>query len=319
MVSLPKETVKSYLPRLWQLHGELASVDGFVDLEPFVAVRNEKTRIALEVILNALEDSEAGHGVATELKMQLDDAQNRYAEPMMSRIFKAVADLLRQFGRHQEMAYAMSEWFTVHAAEEYIPPEIMFRYIVALDRLRADMTAPLHSFLRRVCLSSADLRNPSTRRSLRPKTLKKLRTLWKDHRKTPQPARYAQGRLIAGGDLDLEEVVQRYHHDPDSILVDPSPTKRLRRTHNDFDDEDVYSRLSDAFDDHDICGCGQRQLEHYRFSETCPRHGRRRRDLDTFEHQALLAPPRMRSPLLLEHDRPLHYLGRPCLARNVTQ
>ncbi|KAL8733778.1 MAG: hypothetical protein Q9181_003472 [Wetmoreana brouardii] len=317
MVSLPKEKVKSYLPRLWQLHGELASVEGFLDLGPFFAVRNEKTRIALEVILNALEDSEAGHGVASELKTQLDDARSSYAEPTMSSIFKAVADSLRQFGRHQEMAYAMSEWFTVHAAEEYIPPEIMFRYVVALDRLRADMTAPLHSFLRHVRLSSADLRSPSTRRSLRPKTLKKLRTLWKDHRKDLQPARHAQGRLIAGGDLDLEEVVRLYRHNPDSILADTGLTKHLRRTH-DFDEGDLYSSLSDAFDDHDICGCAQEHLEQQRLLENCPRHGRRRRDLDTFEDPALLAPPRMRSPLFLEHDRHLHCPGRPLLARRIT-
>lgn len=236
-ISLSQKVIKSYLPRLWRSHARYAVTTGYLDLEEVVAVHSEARHIALLIVLNALQASETQLGVPSELKHELTHAMNHYAghkespEPLMSRIFTNVARYLHLFSRHQEMTYAMSDWFTIYAAENHLSSRRLFDYVIALDFLGADMTAPLHSFLRRTRLTSADLHSPHLRRYLRPKTLKKLRTLYKDHKKELKPAR---NRLIAGGDLDLEEIVQQYLQDPDSIVVNPAPSKRHGCAHDDL-------------------------------------------------------------------------------------
>ncbi|KAL8760809.1 MAG: hypothetical protein Q9184_003013, partial [Pyrenodesmia sp. 2 TL-2023] len=72
MLSLPNEIIKSYLPNLWQRQGRRAMATGYLNLERFLQGKGENARMALSIILHALEASETGSGVGSELKTQLE-------------------------------------------------------------------------------------------------------------------------------------------------------------------------------------------------------------------------------------------------------
>ncbi|KAL9032131.1 MAG: hypothetical protein Q9180_006681 [Flavoplaca navasiana] len=154
-IRLPNDIIKSYLPILWRSYGRRALAKGYLDLEGLRIVQGPCCGTALTVLLRALEFSEAGHGVSSELKKQLDRSltvhANNHRQPpelAMSKIFRNVATLVYKTGRNKEMAYAMAEWFAVFAAEHRIRTQGLVNYITALDRLGVDMKGPLHTLLR---------------------------------------------------------------------------------------------------------------------------------------------------------------------------
>ncbi|KAL9011454.1 MAG: hypothetical protein Q9173_003699 [Seirophora scorigena] len=159
IIQLPNQIIKAYLPDLWRRHKRRATRTGVLRLRRFGVQDDQQARIALLIVLHALEASATESGVASELKVQLDLARDRYtlkkADPefAMCTIFWNVATLLRPrkgLGRHPEMAYAMSGWFTDLAAEGHVHERTLVQYVLALDHLQAEMTAPLLSLLRRV-------------------------------------------------------------------------------------------------------------------------------------------------------------------------
>ncbi|KAI4127515.1 MAG: hypothetical protein LQ338_003173 [Usnochroma carphineum] len=261
VIRLPNEIIKSYLPNLWRHQGRRARTRGYLKLESLVVGKGKNARIALSIILRALKASETQHGVASELKHQLDAARDNYTlnqhdpERAMCSIFCNVARLLRPqsaLGRHQEMAYAMSSWFTVLAAEDMLHPSTMFGYIQALDLLHADLTGPLLSFLRHTRISQADLRELTAERLLRPRTLKKFKAMWKDHQKKLRSERQLDVSLeddvLTGRDFDWKQLKQQYDNDPDSIIIDLRPAQH--RDFHDYDYYDGYTTLSDTdYDD----------------------------------------------------------------------
>ncbi|KAI4145245.1 MAG: hypothetical protein L6R39_003882 [Caloplaca ligustica] len=262
IIRLPNEIIKSYLPNLWRYQGRRAVSRGCLELEPLVRGRGTNARIALFIILRALKASQTQHGVAKELRMQLNAAGDTYAlsapnpERAMCNIFCNVARLLRPgsaLGRHQEMAYAMSDWFTTLAAEYMIGPGTMFRYLQALDVIGADMTAPLHSFLRHMPVSQGKLQELASERLFRPRTLKKFTALLKDHQKklrsrSPLDLSPEEG-VVSGRDLNWKELRQQWESDPDSVMIDLRPTQ-YRQGHS-YDSDDSYSTYSDT--DYDDC------------------------------------------------------------------
>lgn len=258
-IALPNKIIKSYLPRLWKYTGVRARAEGFLDLEGRGIVQGRYSHAALAVILRALKFSEAGRGVSSELKSQLDRALADHAhspsfDHVMSRIFNNVAKLVCKTGHNKEMAYAMADWFQVYAAENYIHPESLFNYIIALDGLQADMTGPLHTLLREESLRSADVQ--IIWKYLRPITRKKLTSLWNDHIRTVKPRRAirAPGHgLIEAGDWSWGEIERRYREDPDPIIIRLG--RRHRALRDDFDTDDDYWTDTDASsdDDGDYC------------------------------------------------------------------
>ncbi|KAI4265326.1 MAG: hypothetical protein L6R38_009502 [Xanthoria sp. 2 TBL-2021] len=289
-ITLPNEIIKTYLPRLWSRARRRAQAEGYLDLEELGIVQGRYCHAALSVILRALKFSEAGRGVANELRRQLDRARADHAhhtpslEYAMSRIFYNVAQLVRKTGPNQEMAYAMAEWFEAMAVDRYIHPEFLFIYIIALDGLRADMTGPLHTLLREAPMRSADVQIICER--LRPITRKRLMSFWKDHIKIGRPRRAILPRgngLIEGGDVCWGDIVRSYEEDPNSIIVRLG--RRHRASRNDRETDDDYSTDTDTSEDDD---------EYCPYAYGFPRV----HDPSSFHplHGPLHAPPRLCGP-----------------------
>ncbi|KAI4115721.1 MAG: hypothetical protein LQ345_003741 [Seirophora villosa] len=250
IIQLPKQIIKAYLPDLWRRNKRRAMRTGLLRLPRFGVRDSQQTQLALLIILHALEASATESGVASELKAQLDLARDRYtlkkADPEFSMciIFWNVATLLQPrlgFGRHQEMAYAMSGWFTDLAAEGHVHERTLVQYVLALDQLEAEMTAPLLCLLRRVDVRLSAIREWSYQRRFRPATLKKMESLVKSRPR--MDALGPSNQMVLGGDLHLSEILEQYKRDPDAILVNFGP-KRHRRVDNgyySYSDSDSYS------------------------------------------------------------------------------
>ena len=238
LISLSRKIVKSYLPQLWRLLAQIPGFGGFVDLERLVRARTDAAYIALQILLNALRASEQGLGPSSELKDKLSRAirlhtgHKRSPEPLSSKIFTMLASCLERFSRHEELTYAMSEWFAIHAAENDLSPATLFAYVVALDHLGADMTAPLNAFMRTGSLSPDALHNLALQRNLRPKTIKQWKRLCRDQVNELRSARHSPPRLIAGTKIEVEELLEQYRRDPDSIIIDLSSPKQLCGAHD---------------------------------------------------------------------------------------
>ncbi|KAL8782143.1 MAG: hypothetical protein Q9213_005647 [Squamulea squamosa] len=315
IITLPTEIIKSYLPRLWQSVGRWAKAEGWLDLEGLSIVQGRHCQKALHVILKALKKSQAGCGVASELKAQLDrvraDNANRAPSPeyTMSKIFSNVAKLVRKLGPHQEMAYAMTEWFAIFAAERLIHPESMFQYIIALDRLRVNMTGPLHALLQDYHWDAADIQLICE--SLRRPTGKRLISLWKDYKKQDSSRRSAlpPGRgLIEGGDICLRDILRQYRRDPDSIIVRVG--SRNRKLRDWYDSDDGYLTDTDTIDDDEFrpYTLGPPRIRDP--SSYHPFHGFPHVP-HPLQYPDFPAPPRRCSPLLLEADYPAPLPIRP--------
>ena len=275
---LSNETIKSYLPNLWRLRKHYLTTRNHIHLEDLISGKDENARVALTIILNALKGSETQYGVASELKLQLDDARDNHAadsrdpEWATCTTFCNVARLLRPqsaLGRHPLMAYAMAEWFTILAAESVLRADTLFSYLLALDRLGADMTDPLHAFLRNIDVYPCELRKWTLKRVFRPKTLKKMNSLlmdrWQKEGSVVAAAKKKKNCIVAGGDLHLEEIIERYYRDPDSVTVDLG--------HRRYDHpEGEYLALTT--DDDLVCDCERKHhscLEHsYLEPQPCP-------------------------------------------------
>ncbi|KAL9026680.1 MAG: hypothetical protein Q9196_004693 [Gyalolechia fulgens] len=326
LISLSNATIKSYLPNLWRSMGRRAMIEGHIDLESLVIGRGLNTRLALSIILNALKASESETGVSNELKRELDDARATYAaaepdpEGAMLRIFKSVAILLsphNALGRHDEMAYAMSEWCTILATEDDMHPATIFDYILVLDLLQADVTGPLHSLLRRSRISPASIRRLDAEGGLRPRTMKKFRELWKDHRKSWGPESRLRASpdsdLIPGHYLSLTELIRRWHQNPESITVDLGPKRR--RDHRRYDEDEGWSAYDDIRCDDPTCICEPLGYNHHRRLANGPLL------VPRWQHPAMIAPPpRIPSPMLLGHRAlpPAPFAVRPPIRRNQT-
>ncbi|KAL8960870.1 MAG: hypothetical protein Q9193_002495 [Seirophora villosa] len=252
IIQLPKQIIKAYLPDLWRRNKRRAMRTGLLRIPRFGVEDNHQTRMALLIILHALEASATESGVASELKAQLDLARDSYTlkkvnpEAAMCTIFWNVATLLRPragLGRHPEMAYAMSGWFTDLAAEGHVHERTLVRYVLALDHLEAEMTAPLLCLLRRVDVRLSEIRRWNYERLFRPATLKKLENLVKSR---PRLGALGPGnQMVLGGDLNPSEILEQYYRDPDAILVKFGP-KRHRRVDDgyySYSDSDSYSDL----------------------------------------------------------------------------
>ncbi|KAL9016648.1 MAG: hypothetical protein Q9185_006021 [Variospora sp. 1 TL-2023] len=247
VVYLPKEIIRSYLPDLWRRNGRYAMRTGYLELPRFGVRDNQQTRIALFIVLRALEASATDGGVASELRTHLDFARRDCTlggpnpERAMCRIFCNVATLLRPghaFGRHTEMAYAMSGWFTDLAAEGELHEDTLLKYVIALDWLQAEMTAPLFCFLKQVDVRLIDLRHWNDDGLFRSTTLKKMKNLVKNR---PRIATLATGgHLVRGGDLHLKEIMDQWKRDPNSIIVE-FPPERSRWADDGYSDHSDYS------------------------------------------------------------------------------
>ncbi|KAL8672843.1 MAG: hypothetical protein Q9168_002719 [Polycauliona sp. 1 TL-2023] len=262
-IILPNETIKSYLPKLWRRYRDSAQARGYLDFQKLGYVRGPFTQDAARVVLKALQPSAFGDGVANELQNQLDnvlaDRVHLHVElpkHTMSEIFGHVADLIRMTGRHREMAYAMSEWFTRLAARCEIDALSMFSYIDALDRLGTSMTGPLRALLGQARLTSRDVR--FYRQNLRRRTVRELMELLKDYdmdgRRSPRRSMIpAAPGLIRGGDLSLEELALIHRENPDSILYRVGRGRRRKASRNNFETDDDYLTDSETSDDDDFC------------------------------------------------------------------
>ncbi|KAL8996402.1 MAG: hypothetical protein Q9188_006577 [Gyalolechia gomerana] len=324
-ISLSNATIKSYLPNLWRRNGRRAMTRGHIDLEELVIGKGKNARLALAIILYALKASESEAGVSSELKRRLDHARANCAatepdpEQATHKIFKSVATLLRPYnalGRHNEMAYAMSEWCTVVVAEDDMHPSTIFQYILALDQLHADVTAPLHSLLRRCPISPAQVRHLAADRLLRQRTMKKFRNLWKDYQKSwgskSHLRRSLDSDLISGIYLDVEELIQQWEDDPDSITIDLGPKRQ--RDHHRCEENDGWSAYDDIACDDPVCVCGPSGYNYHRRLANEPLL------VPRWQRPVMVAPPRIPSPLLLGHRAlpPSPFAARPLIRRNRT-
>ncbi|KAL9604146.1 MAG: hypothetical protein Q9219_000734 [cf. Caloplaca sp. 3 TL-2023] len=285
-------TIKSYLPNLWRLHGRKMLAKGYYHPERDLINHGPNISNALLIIFDALEAFQAQSGAATELRLRLNRMKeiNRAYEKDPERVtamtFCNVARLFdpnQAFGHRQEIAFAMSEWFVQLAATENLLPATMLRCISALDHLHADISAPLNAFLKSYSISSVELRELSNTRWVRPKTMRLFRALWREYRGTAGPsgniAASTRPPNILGGDLDIRDIIQQWHRDPDSIKIDLRPKRR--RHDAIYDDDSAYSTYDELdYSDRD-CSCNLAPLDYH----------------DRLLHPPMLAPPRWLSPL----------------------
>ncbi|KAL8929297.1 MAG: hypothetical protein Q9208_001380 [Pyrenodesmia sp. 3 TL-2023] len=311
-ISLPNEIIKTYLPNLWRRQSGRLMASGNINLERLAQGERRNVRLALSIILNALEAAKANHGVASELRWQLHEAWSNHAtddmdpEQEMCTTFCDVVELLKPgsaFGSNDEMTYALSEWFTTLAAEGDLHPRTMFRYVKALDRLRTDMTGPVLALLRCYDFRQSDLQRWTRRRFFRPATLKKLRSLM---RSRPREGSVAPIHgLIRGGDLDPEQIWDLSQVDPDSIIIDLDRLNRIGYApYSDSESEDgSYIPFDEPYlPPIDPVGLGPHHLGF-------PHHSQR---LMALPPRTL--PYRCRSPRLIEHDTTI---ARPGLPRRL--
>ncbi|KAI4190662.1 MAG: hypothetical protein L6R41_000673 [Letrouitia leprolyta] len=301
IVLLSNATIKSYLPNLWRWNGYHAIATGYLNLESYVVGKGKNASLALSIILDALKDSESGVAVSVELKSQLDivRANDAAIEPnserAMERIFRNVSQLLRPhkaLGRHNEMAYAMSEWCTILVADNDLSFRTIVNYIIDLDILHADVTSLAHCLLRRWPISPANMEDLITGRYFRRATTEKIARLWKDYRKDW----VSQGRLlelldsdiVPGHLLDLNEIVRQWHHDPRSITVDLRPKRHI--CHHHFREDDGMLAYDDIIHRLPVCTCRNRRYIPSRLANEpflSP----------YWPHQAMIAPARTPSPI----------------------
>ncbi|KAL8718290.1 MAG: hypothetical protein Q9225_004553 [Loekoesia sp. 1 TL-2023] len=300
---------------------------GLFNLERLVTGTGNNGLIAINIILDALKESETQCGVATELKTQLDVARDSYAadkadpERAMCSIFCNVAEFLDPryaLGRQKGMAYAMSEWFTILAAENVIHPEILFKYVLALDKLRADMTDPLHAFLRYVDVHPSNIQDWAAWRVFRPRTLKKMKALSKGCHRKEGPA--AGNHLYTGRDLHWKDIKDQWRHDPDSIIVDLGPKRHREYQH--YEDDDDYSTFDDIDYDNRVCPCGPMRCNHHSCLPHQPLLGPHPWIPPPYgpqwQHPVLMAPPRLPSPMPMGHGIPAPIATRPQIRRIQT-
>ncbi|KAL8697364.1 MAG: hypothetical protein Q9224_002356 [Gallowayella concinna] len=330
-ILVPNEILKTYLPRLWLENSRRALSNGYLNLESLLAGYGESGEIALSVILRTLKNSETHNGVASELKRQLNKVLDRDArraassEDFIRRVFEMIAVLLcprGQLGCHPEISYAMSEWFDLYSTGDHLHTQTLICYIYALDILRAEMTSPLLCFLRQVSMTPASLRRLSRCTILRPKTLRKLRSLWNNQRETdvqkwqlslaPSHQRCSNNSpLVSGRYLDLDSVVDQFLRNPDSIIMDLRADPRRCSRH--IGVEDGYSSTSDTSEDEDFLHYGPRRLGTHDISSY---HPFARHPYGAYHPEAWLAQPgRSPSPRLIEAGHPMPISRRPNFAR----
>ncbi|KAL8802987.1 MAG: hypothetical protein Q9223_006416 [Gallowayella weberi] len=329
-ILVPNEIIKTYLPRLWLEISRRPLSQGYLSLDSLVAGYDESGEIALSIILKALKNSETNNGVASELKRQLNKVLDRDArcaaspEEFMRRVFEMIAVLLCPGGRlgcHPEITYALSEWFDLYSTKNHLHARTLVNYICALDILRAEMTGPLLCLLRQVVITRASLRRLSECTILRRKTLRKLRSLWDNQRETnmrqwqlalpPNHNHHSDNsHLISGRYLDLDTVVERFLHDPDSIIMNLKADPRRWSRHIGLDDG--YSSASDTSEDEDFIHYGPRRLGNYDISSYHPVAGHPPR---IYHPEAWLAQPRSPGPLLIGAGHAMPISSRPSFAR----
>ncbi|KAL8800874.1 MAG: hypothetical protein Q9182_004848 [Xanthomendoza sp. 2 TL-2023] len=330
-ILVPNEIIKTYLPRLWLEISRRPLSHGYLSLECLVAGYGEPSEIALSIILKALKNAETHNGVASELKRQLNKVLDRDArcaacpEEFMKRVFEMIAVLLRPEGRlgcHPEITYTLSEWFDLYSTENHLHGRTLVNYIIALDILRAEMTSPLLCLLRQVVITPASLRRLSERSILRRKTLSKLRSLWMNQRETDMRERQLalppnhhrhhsdNNHLISGRYLDLDTVVERFLHDPDSIIMNLKADPRRWSRHMGVDDG--LSSASDSSEDEDFIHYRPRWLGNHDISSYHPFAGH---PPHACHPEAWLAQPRSPSPLLIGAGHPMPISRRPNFAR----
>ncbi|KAI4250952.1 MAG: hypothetical protein LQ352_005162 [Teloschistes flavicans] len=308
--TIPRELVKSYLPHLWVSQAPFLSTTGCIDLDPIVIRGHENTLTAFKIICDVLNNPGIELGVASKLRTRLDAEADRCAhkvapEHTMLRIFKDLADLLRAFSGRQELTYAMSEWFTLHAADTDLSAGILMSYVAGLDDLRVDMTGPLHALLRRTHILPSTLRNLQQTNRLRPKTIRKLNNLQKNLQKELQPAkrRHANGRFIAGGDLRPEDIEEIWRNDPDAITIDLGRSSRRQRHELGLHAHIPHLNIDDVYDDHHLYPHAPRAIAGSPWHDAYLPH----------RQAGLLGPPRMPSPMPMMHPG-----GRPQMVRHHT-
>ncbi|KAL8635820.1 MAG: hypothetical protein Q9228_006728 [Teloschistes exilis] len=284
--TVPKELVKNYLPRLWTSQAPFISATGYINLNFIVNTGSKNNVTAFHIICDVL-NTDTDLGMATKLRKRLDVQADQCAhmiapEQAMLKIFKDLAVLIRTCSRHHELTYAMSEWFTLHAAETDLTTRRLMEYVAALDLLRVDMTGPLHALLRQSHISAATLRNLQRTTRLRPKTFKTLNNLQKNMQKEIRPARHPDGHLIAGGDLRPEDIEEIWRADPDAITID---LDRASRRH--WQEIELHRHtphiphlnIADLYDEHHLHPHGPRAIA------AAPWHD------GHLPHPALLGPP----------------------------
>ncbi|KAL9579010.1 MAG: hypothetical protein Q9212_005351 [Teloschistes hypoglaucus] len=294
--TIPKELVKNYLPRLWTSQVPFISATGYIDLSSIVNTRSKHNQTAFHIICDIL-DTDMGLGMATKLRKRLDIeadgcAQTTAPEQNMFKIFKDLAVLIRTCSRHQELTYAMSEWFTLHAAETKLTTFRLMGYVAALDNLRVDMTGPLHALLRQTHIPASMLRNLQRTARLRPKTIKTLRNLQTNIQKEFRPTRHPDAGLVAGGDLRPEDLEEIWRVDPDAITIDLHRASRHYRHEVDLHrhiPHIPHLNIEDVYDEHRLHPHGPRAIA------AMPWHA------GHLPHPALLGPPRMPSPIPMIH------------------
>ncbi|KAI4202293.1 MAG: hypothetical protein LQ350_002677 [Teloschistes chrysophthalmus] len=294
--TIPKELVKNYLPRLWASQVPFISATGYINLSSIVNTGSKHNLTAFHIICDIL-DVGTDLGMATKLRKRLDNEADGCAhliapEQTMFKIFRDLAVLIRTCSRHQELTYAMSEWFTLHAAETDLTARRLMEYVAALDMLRVDMTGPLHALLRQKHVPAATLRNLHRTTCLRPKTIRTLTNLQKNIKKELRPARHPNGGLIAGGDLRPEDIEDIWHVDPDAITIDLDRAARHYRHEVDLHRHIPHLphlTIGDVYDEHHLHPHGPRAIA------AMPWHD------GHLPNPALLGPPRMPSPIPMIH------------------
>lgn len=315
-ISLPNEIIKTYMPNLWRHKSGRLMARGNIDLERLVQGKTKNVRLALSIILKAIEASKTGHGVASELKLQLDDARDNLAmnhmdpERAMCTTFCNVVKLLEPdlaLGRNDEMAYAASEWFTTFAAETSLHPRTVLQCVRVLDRLRTDITGPVLALLR--CgVRQSHLHGWARRRFFRQSTLKKMRSLM---RTRPREGLLVPSHgLIRGGDLDPEEVCYLLQHDPDAITID---LDRLNRLYDGGYTTDSDSEPEDDFyiPGHPLDGSHGIPIDHVGLG---PHSGFPHPYERFMAPQPRRLPYQCQSPRLIEHDA---IIARPGVPRKL--
>ncbi|KAI4178080.1 MAG: hypothetical protein LQ346_007572 [Caloplaca aetnensis] len=252
-IRLPNEIIRTYLPNLWRYSGRRATIRGIINLERVMEGKPESKRLALSIILRALEASKTDRGVASELKLQLHLAHDRHVmnhpdpERAMCITFSNVVKLLEPrslLGRNEELAYALSEWFTTLAAENILQQGTVIHYVKALDRLRAEMTGPVLALLR--CdVRDSHLQCWTRARCFRQTTLRKMRSLMASRPR--QGLSLPNHGLVRGGDVDPLDVLDLYMHDPDSIMIDPRYLRPNRVYDGGYSTSDSASDSEDDF------------------------------------------------------------------------
>lgn len=265
IITLSNATIKTYLPNLWRWNCRNVQTRGYIDLESHMMYTGPNTHFALFIVLNALKDSETGAGVSTELKTQLDIARANFAavqpdpESATERIFRSVARLLNPrsgLGRHNEMAYAMSEWCTNLVADDDMEYRTIFKYIIDLDTVHANVTSLLNCLLPRWPLTPAMVEDLLAGGYFGRATTNRIERALKTHGQGWVPK--SRGRVSLGPDtvpgysLSPKELVGQWHDDLESTL-DLRPKRHMN--YNYYDEDDGLLAYDDSRYGRRLCMC----------------------------------------------------------------